>query len=356
MERREGNVMTFHSSYNASILGDPTYRPILPYRMFRIYTMPPYQRQLLDQTRCYIRLACAYLFGFIFVLMLCLSPLNWVEFLVLTDKRKLSAGLWTLCDQEFCWSHTPKPPYYLQLSRAFFLMSALTVFIIAIWLTISLVKWPGDKSYIDLGISIFCFISGTCLLLCLLLFLMQVKSYSRNVMEPRFLLAYRLNWWGSIFYMIAGFISGLNHISSRNPSQGQNLLVIPITRTRIGNRFPMELGLNETNVDTYPRMNQVQERQLMRVAQPESQSESRIETKAGTQTESETKTEPEPQGRSETQTLLGTQAKPETQAESMTQTKPEKGEETVPRIETETTMGNVTSDGLGNRLEDNEND
>lgn len=50
---------------------------------------------------------------------------------------------------------------YLQYSRAFFLISALAILIIIIWLSISLTKGPGDKTYIDLGISIFCFISGT---------------------------------------------------------------------------------------------------------------------------------------------------------------------------------------------------
>ena len=50
---------------------------------------------------------------------------------------------------------------YLQFSRAFFLISAFTILIIIIWLSISLTKGPGDKTYIDLGICIFCFISGT---------------------------------------------------------------------------------------------------------------------------------------------------------------------------------------------------
>ncbi|XP_076979985.1 transmembrane protein 202-like isoform X2 [Tamandua tetradactyla] len=324
MERREGNATTFHSSYNASILGDPTYR-----------------QQLLEQTRSYIRLFCAGFFGFIFIVQLCLSPLSWVQFLVLTDRMKLSAGLWTLCHHEFCWSHTPKPPYYLQFSRAFFLISALTILIITIWLTISLAKGTGDKTYIDLGISIFCFISGTSLLLCLILFLMQVKLYSKNVLEPRFLLAYRLNWWNAIFYMIAGFISGLNHISSQGPPPDQNLLVIPITRTRLGNMVPMELTLNETNVNSYPWMSQVPERQSMRVARPGSQSEPSFQTEAGTQTEPEAETEPESQRRSVTQTVVGIQSKPGN------------GKETVPRLETET-IENVTSDTSSNSPENNE--
>lgn len=50
---------------------------------------------------------------------------------------------------------------YLQFSRAFFLISALITLTIIMWLSISLIKGPGDKTYIDLGISIFSFISGT---------------------------------------------------------------------------------------------------------------------------------------------------------------------------------------------------
>ncbi|XP_053744838.1 transmembrane protein 202-like isoform X4 [Panthera pardus] len=167
--------------------------------------------------------------------------------MVMKDKKKLFAGLWTVCHHDLCWSHVPKAPYYLQYSRAFFLISAFIILIIIIRLSTFLTKGPGDKTHIDLGMSILSFISSTCLLLCLILFLMQVKLYSRNVLEPHFLLAYSLNWWGSIFYMTVGFLSGLNHISSRATSPDQNLLVIPITRTRIGNMARVDRGLTETN-------------------------------------------------------------------------------------------------------------
>ena len=50
----------------------------------------------------------------------------------------------------------------------------------------------------------FILIPGTCLCFCLILFLMQVKLYSRKVSELRFLLVYCISWWGSIFYMIVG--------------------------------------------------------------------------------------------------------------------------------------------------------
>ncbi|KAI5163836.1 hypothetical protein MUG91_G46n73 [Manis pentadactyla] len=148
--------------------------------------------------------------GSTFGLLLCLSPAHWVQSTMLKDKKQLLAGLWTLCCDDLCWSDTPRAPYYLQYSRAFFLISALAILIIIIWLSISLTKGPGDKTYIDLGISIFCFISGTCLLLCLTLFLMHVKLYSGSILEPHFPLAYRLSWWGSTFYMIVGILEAHN--------------------------------------------------------------------------------------------------------------------------------------------------
>lgn len=45
---------------------------------------------------------------------------------------------------------------YLQYSRAFFLIYALSILINIMWLNISLTKWSGDKTNTDLGISIFC--------------------------------------------------------------------------------------------------------------------------------------------------------------------------------------------------------
>ncbi|XP_014636380.1 PREDICTED: uncharacterized protein LOC106800496 [Ceratotherium simum simum] len=271
MERREESAINFHSVYNASILGYPTYRPVLSYRMHRFFSMPAYQRQLLERTRSYIRMFCAGLMGFIFVLLLCLTPFHWVQFTVLKDKKRLLAGLWTLCHNDLCWSHTPEAPW---------------------------------------------------------------------------------------------FLSGFNHISFRVSSPDQNLLMIPITRTRIGNIATVELGLSETNVGVSPWMSQVPERQLNSVAQ------SRTQREAGTQTEPETQTGPE------TQKALAAQPEPETQAESRTQTEPEIGNESVirdglitqarlateiepvdtvkPRPEAEITTGNETSDMLSNRLEGKE--
>ncbi|XP_026923516.2 transmembrane protein 202-like isoform X2 [Acinonyx jubatus] len=357
MERREGNAMPLHRVYNSSILGYPTYRPILPYRMYHFSSMSPHQRQLLERTQSYIHMFCAGLMGFIFVLLMCLSPLHWVRFMVMKDKKKLFAGLWTVCHHDLCWSHVPKAPYYLQCSRAFFLISAFIILIIIIWLSTFLTKGTGDKTHIDLGMSIFSFISGTCLLLCLILYLMQVKLYSRNVLEPHFLLAYRLNWWGSIFYMTVGFLSGLNHISSPATSPDQNLLVIPITRTRIGNTARVDWGLTETNVGVSTWMNQAPERQSGSVAQ------SSVYTEKGTQT------------KTVTQKVLESQVEPEVQAESGTHTEPEIGSESAikdglittrlateiepidtvePRPEAEI-IGSVADDMSSNSLQGNEN-
>ncbi|XP_077602220.1 transmembrane protein 202-like isoform X3 [Crocuta crocuta] len=308
MERREGNAMPFHRVYNSSILGYPTYRPILPYRMYHFSSLSPYQRQFLERTRSYMRIFCAGLLGFIFVLLMCLSPLHWVQFMVMKDKKKLFAGLWTVCHHDLCWSHVPKAPC-------------------------------------------------TCLLLCLILFLMQVKLYSRNVLESHFLLAYRLSWWGSVFYMIAGFLSGLNHISSRVSSPDQNLLVIPITRTRIGNITRVDQGLTETNVGVSTCMSQAPERQLGSVAQ------SSVCVEKGTQTQAVTPK------------VLESQIEPEVQAESGTHTEPEIGSESAikdglittrlateiepidtvePRPEAEG-IGSVAEDMSSNTLQGNEN-
>ncbi|CAK7301422.1 Transmembrane protein 202 [Vulpes lagopus] len=372
--------------------------PILPYRMHHFSSLSPYQLELLEKTRNYIRMFCAGLLGFIFVLLICLSPLHWVKFTVIKDKKRFFAGLWTVCHHDLCWSHVPRAPFphvneeiergsflvpvkpptwwlliltplhdYLQFSRAFSLISALIILIIIIWLSISLTKGPGHKTYIDLGMSIFSFISGTCLFLCLILFLMQVKLYSKNVLEPHFLLVYRLNWWGSIFYMIAGFLSGLNHISSRVTPPDQNLLVIPLRRTRIGNIGSVQLGLTETNEGVSTWMNQAPKRQSGSVVQP------RVHI-TGTQAEVGTQTEPVTQ-MSVTQKVLETQTEPEVQSESTTQMEPEIGNESVirdglttPTFNTEIEsidtvelrleaeiIGSVTGDKLSNSLEVNEN-
>ncbi|XP_040349126.1 transmembrane protein 202-like isoform X2 [Herpailurus yagouaroundi] len=281
--------------------------------MYHFSSMSPHQRQLLERTQSYIRMFCAALMGFIFVLLMCFSPLHWVRFMVMKDKKKLFAGLWTVCHHHLCWSHVPKAPYYLQYSRAFFLISAFIILIIIIWLSTFLTKGPGDKTHIDLGLSIFSFISG--------------------------------------------FLSGLNHISSRATSPDQNLLVIPITRTRIGNTARVDRGLTETNVGVSTWMNQAPERQSGSVAQ------SSVYTEKGTQT------------KTVTQKVLESQVEPEVQAESGTHTEPEIGSESAikdglitTRLATEIEpidtvepspeaeiIGSVADDMSSNSLQGNEN-
>nr|XP_025874107.1 transmembrane protein 202 isoform X4 [Vulpes vulpes] len=344
-------------------------KPTLPVNQQPSDSMPPQrQQQHVDQIHIYIRMFCGSLCGFGFLMLACTSSLNWVQFLVIKNGLELYAGLWITCNHELCWSHTPKSPYYLQFSRAFFLISVFATFVALVWLISSCLSRRGSiTTNLDLKVSILSFISGTCLFLCLILFLMQVKLYSKNILEPHFLLVYRLNWWGSIFYMIAGFLSGLNHISSRVTPPDQNLLVIPLRRTRIGNIGSVQLGLTETNEGVSTWMNQAPKRQSGSVVQP------RVHI-TGTQAEVGTQTEPVTQ-MSVTQKVLETQTEPEVQSESKTQMEPEIGNESVirdglttPRFNTEIEsidtvelrleaeiIGSVTGDKLSNSLEVNEN-
>ncbi|KAL0601445.1 Transmembrane protein 202 [Plecturocebus cupreus] len=101
------------------------YRHKLPYLAFDItgvnFSLPhgpvlwygtPLARhlELLQKARNYIRMFCASLSDFIFVQLLCLSSLHWVEFLVSEDRKKLLVELWTMCHHHLCWNHTPKAP------------------------------------------------------------------------------------------------------------------------------------------------------------------------------------------------------------------------------------------------------
>lgn len=86
-----------------------TTQPILP-RSHRFSSIPPYLRRLLQKSRSSVRHLCACSSGFTCVLLLCLSPLHWVQFVVLKDRQKLLAGLWTLCHHDLCWGNTSKAP------------------------------------------------------------------------------------------------------------------------------------------------------------------------------------------------------------------------------------------------------
>lgn len=64
----------------------------------------------MDQTHIYIRMFCGSLCGFGLLMLICTTPLNWVQFLVVKNGLELYAGLWISCNHELCWSRTPKPP------------------------------------------------------------------------------------------------------------------------------------------------------------------------------------------------------------------------------------------------------
>jgi hypothetical protein len=64
------------------------------------------------------------------------------------------------------------------------------------------VGWQGGRRlWWALIVSIL--IPGACLLLCLILFLMQVKLYSKDL-EPQLLFVFHIHWWLSVCYLIAG--------------------------------------------------------------------------------------------------------------------------------------------------------
>ncbi|XP_020749948.2 transmembrane protein 202 isoform X3 [Odocoileus virginianus] len=135
MEREEQTVFTFYYPEVPKVKGDRRYkRPTLPTQHPSALMPPKRRQQHVDQTHGYIRMFCGSLCGFSLLVLICMSPLNWVQFLVVNDGLELYAGLWISCNHELCWSHTPKPPYYLQYSRAFFLISVFTILVVLGWL------------------------------------------------------------------------------------------------------------------------------------------------------------------------------------------------------------------------------
>ncbi|XP_036993173.1 transmembrane protein 202 isoform X2 [Artibeus jamaicensis] len=176
--------------------------------------MPPQRRQQhVDQTHTYIRMFCGSLCGFSLLMLICVCPLNWVQFLVIKNGLQLYSGLWISCNHELCWSHTPKPPYYLQYSRAFFLISVLTILIGLGWLLSSCLPRRGSMiTNLDL----------------------KVHWHTRDAMESDLLWAYYLNWWSDFLYMSSGIISFLNYLTFRSPPLDQNVTVIPTEKSRLG--------------------------------------------------------------------------------------------------------------------------
>ncbi|XP_078189702.1 transmembrane protein 202 isoform X2 [Callithrix jacchus] len=193
MEQREHLTLTFHSPEVPKIKGDRKYqRPTLPANKDPSALMSSQRRQQhVDQAHIYIRMLCGSLCSFSLLMLIGMSPLNWVQFLVNRNGLELYAGLWTLCNHELCWSHTPKPPYYLQYSRAFFLISIFTILIGLGWLFSS--GLPSRRSMttnLDLKVSMLSFISGIVFL--------------------------------------------LNYFTSRSPTHDESITVIPTVRPRLG--------------------------------------------------------------------------------------------------------------------------
>uniref|UniRef100_A0A4W2ESB4 Transmembrane protein 202 n=2 Tax=Bos TaxID=9903 RepID=A0A4W2ESB4_BOBOX len=250
MEREEQTVFTFYYPEVPKVKGDRRYRrPTLP-TQHPSALMPPQRRQQhVDQTHTYIRMFCGSLCGFSLLVLICMSPLNWVQFLVINDGLELYAGLWIPCNHELCWSHTPKPPYYLQYSRAFFLISVFTILVVLGWLFSSCLPRRGRVTgNLDLKVSMLSFISASCLLLCLILFLEQVDLYTSETVDSALLWPYQVNWGSDFIYLFAGIVSFLNYITSRSPSLDQDITAVPTEKSRLGFgpvTLPVEDALSE---------------------------------------------------------------------------------------------------------------
>uniref|UniRef100_A0A8D1WHP6 Transmembrane protein 202 n=2 Tax=Sus scrofa TaxID=9823 RepID=A0A8D1WHP6_PIG len=237
MEREEQVTFTFYNPEVPKVKGNRNYRrPTLPTNKHPSASMPPERRQQhVDQTHAYIRMFCSGLCGFSLLMLIFVSPLNWVQLLVIKNGLELYAGLWISCDHELCWSHTPKPPYYLQYSRAFFLISVFTILVVLVWLLRScLPKRESMAANLDLKVSVLTFISAICLLLCLILFLAQVREHTRGAMESNLLWTYYLTWGSDLLYTFAGILFFLNYITSRAPPLDQNVSAVPIEKSRLG--------------------------------------------------------------------------------------------------------------------------
>uniref|UniRef100_A0A8C2MJ67 Transmembrane protein 202 n=1 Tax=Cricetulus griseus TaxID=10029 RepID=A0A8C2MJ67_CRIGR len=232
MERKE-QTLTFYSPEVSKVKGNRKYqRPTLPTNKQSISAQK--RQQYVDQAYLYTRMFSGSLSGFSLLLLICTSPLSWVQFLVTNNGLELNAGLWTLCNHELCWSHTPKPPYYLQYSRALFIISILCM-LTGLGLLFSSCR-PAKgilTSELDLKLSILSFCSAVCLLLCLNLFLAQVEWYTQSAMESEFLWTYYLNWCSDVLYICAGIISFLNYITFQSPTPDQSDNTIPWHKSRL---------------------------------------------------------------------------------------------------------------------------
>ncbi|XP_032721042.1 transmembrane protein 202 isoform X4 [Lontra canadensis] len=220
MEKRQNLVLTFHNPKAPKIQGNRKYqRPTLPVSKHLNVTMPPQRRQQhVDQTHIYIRMFCGSLCGFGLLMLICSTPLSWVQFLVIKNGLELYAGLWISCSHELCWSSTPKPPF---VALAWLISSCLP-------------RRGGLTTNLDLKVSMLSFIAAISLLLCLVLFLAQVHWHAKDALEPDFLWAYHINWWSDFLYTFSGIISFLNYITFRFPSLDRNVSAVPKEQSRLG--------------------------------------------------------------------------------------------------------------------------
>ncbi|XP_031812217.1 transmembrane protein 202 isoform X1 [Sarcophilus harrisii] len=236
-------VLTFHTPQVQKVKGDLSYqkvegpleKPVLPAQNHWVALLSPWQQQhFMKQTHLYIRTCCTGLCAFTLVLLLCISPMPWVTFLLAKNGLELHAGLWTLCEHHLCWSHVPSPPYYLQISRIFFLLSALSAFILLGWVLNSCRHGKEPTAHLDREVAILSLISGTSLFFCLVLFLMQVKKYTTYKMGSSYLWIFHFNWWGSFLYIVAGVISFFNYKTFGVLPSDTDANEILLTRRRLG--------------------------------------------------------------------------------------------------------------------------
>ncbi|XP_060040425.1 transmembrane protein 202 isoform X3 [Erinaceus europaeus] len=197
-------ILTFHNPKVSKVKGDRRYQQAtLPTNTHPSAVMAPEKRQqLVDQTQTYVRMLSGSLCGFSFLVLVCVSPMNWVLFLVTSEGLELHSGLWVSCSHKLCWMHMPE--------------------ILSLWL-----------------------------LVCLILFLQQAREHSEGTMESQFLWPYHGSWCADFLYTFAGasacpcpalsepnpgsgLMSFLNHRDTSTPPLDHKAFVIPTEQTRLG--------------------------------------------------------------------------------------------------------------------------
>ncbi|XP_016049972.1 transmembrane protein 202 isoform X2 [Erinaceus europaeus] len=230
-------ILTFHNPKVSKVKGDRRYQQAtLPTNTHPSAVMAPEKRQqLVDQTQTYVRMLSGSLCGFSFLVLVCVSPMNWVLFLVTSEGLELHSGLWVSCSHKLCWMHMPEILYYLHLSRLFFIFSMVTIIIYFILLLSSCLPRRGFViSSLDLKLSLLSLTSALWLLVCLILFLQQAREHSEGTMESQFLWPYHGSWCADFLYTFAGLMSFLNHRDTSTPPLDHKAFVIPTEQTRLG--------------------------------------------------------------------------------------------------------------------------